>query len=428
MDYSKINSINVDGNGNIVFQDVSGENITVNYNDTKEFNAMLHTLGDDILSKISQLNAKNALENSKFKNLFQQYFELPPEIKQKKNNLQKQILTISEKLLEISDKNKSLNITKDEDLDEDLARQENLLRALEEEKCVLFVGPEISTNENNESLHELFYKKLADSPNNELVYNQKEGFFQPHQYVWFNSDIQKFYSKTFPKLNKKGREVLDILAQLPFRLIISLAPDDTVYDIFKQYDKPCEFLYYDKVPLPEVKCTIEKPVIFNILGSPTHCKSDWLYIFTYNDFYHYIKSAEVTGNIKTEITKAVHYIFIGFDFSKWYFRLLLYVLKINDSSVKNIRHLVEPLKPDEYSKEFLKRQFDITFIEGDYLKFANELKKNAIKANIFNDMKKGFVEKQKVKLDEISNKLYDTQSLTELTELEKTLKELTEKF
>ncbi len=426
MDYSKINSIDVDGNGNLVLQDVSGKNITVNYNDTKEFTALLHTLGDDILAKISQLDAKNALENSKFKNLFQQYFDLPPEIKQKKNSLQKQILAIGEKLWDMENEIVPQKVDEDDDF-QDIQDHRNLLRALEEQKCVLFVGPEISTNENNESLHELFYKKLANSPNNELVYNQKEGFFQPHQDIWFNSDIQKFYSKTFPKHNKKGREVLEILAQLPFRLIVSLAPDATVYDIFKQYDKPCEFLFYDKAPLSEVKCTIEKPVIFNILGSPTHCQSDWLYIFTYNDFYHYIKSAEVTGNIKTEITNAVHYIFIGFDFSKWYFRLLLYVLKINDSK-KNIRHLVEPLKPDDYSKEFLKRQFDITFIEGDYLKFANELKTSAITANIFNDMKKGFVEKQKIKLGEIANRLYDTQSLTQLTELEKTLKELTEKF
>jgi len=427
MDYSKINSVDIDGNGNLVLQDISGENITINYNDTKEFNALLHTLGDDILAKINQVESKNALENSKFKSLIKQYFELPSEIKHKKSILQKQILAINENLKAFENKIIPQNNNQDNDLDDDIPRHRNLLRALEEQKCVLFVGPEISTNEKNESLHELFYKKLADSPDNELVYNQKEGFFQPHQDAWFNSDIQKFYNKTFPKLNKKGREVLQILAQLPFRLIVSLAPDDTVYDIFNQYDKPCEFLFYDKSPLPEVKCTIEKPVIFNILGSPTHCESDWLYIFTYNDFYQYIKSAEVTGNIKKEITNAIHYIFIGFDFNKWYFRLLLYVLKINDSK-KNIKHLIEPLKPDDYSKEFLKRQFDISFIEGDYLKFANELRTSAIKANIFNDINKSFVEKQKAKIEEISNKLYDTQSMTELTELEKTLEKLTKKF
>ena len=44
MDYNKINKIDIDGNGNIILQDVTGGNITVNYNDEGE-----------IVTKISEL-------------------------------------------------------------------------------------------------------------------------------------------------------------------------------------------------------------------------------------------------------------------------------------------------------------------------------------------------------------------------------------
>ncbi|MCK5538653.1 MAG: toll/interleukin-1 receptor domain-containing protein [Bacteroidales bacterium] len=46
LDYGNINSIDVDGDGNIILQDVSGQNITINYNDTSALNNMIQSLLD----------------------------------------------------------------------------------------------------------------------------------------------------------------------------------------------------------------------------------------------------------------------------------------------------------------------------------------------------------------------------------------------
>ena len=55
MDYNKINNINIDGNENIVLQDVSGQNITVNYNDISEIEKLIEKTGANQMFEIKQL-------------------------------------------------------------------------------------------------------------------------------------------------------------------------------------------------------------------------------------------------------------------------------------------------------------------------------------------------------------------------------------
>jgi ABC-type phosphate transport system auxiliary subunit len=58
MDYNKINKINIDGNGNIVLQDVNGGDITVNYNDTTEIQKLLDKITDKQTFEIKKLIGK----------------------------------------------------------------------------------------------------------------------------------------------------------------------------------------------------------------------------------------------------------------------------------------------------------------------------------------------------------------------------------
>lgn len=58
MDYNKINKIDVDGNGNITLQDVTGNNITVNYNDTAEFSKLLAVANEQIINTVKEMLAE----------------------------------------------------------------------------------------------------------------------------------------------------------------------------------------------------------------------------------------------------------------------------------------------------------------------------------------------------------------------------------
>ena len=44
MDYKKLNEIDVDGNGNITLQDITGSTITVNYNDVEAIKEVLQSI------------------------------------------------------------------------------------------------------------------------------------------------------------------------------------------------------------------------------------------------------------------------------------------------------------------------------------------------------------------------------------------------
>ncbi len=236
MDYNKINKVDIDGNGNIVIQDVSGENLTVNYNDTAEFSKLLTFANEKILTEINQKFAE--YQNQVFDNfriIIKQYFDLPPEIKQDKQDILKEILKLKQffeeqkkSLLQADAKQEKRNLSRSE-----INKYRNLLKALERKSCILFVGPEISVDDENNSLHEKFYQELCDnSEDGELEYDKQTGFFQPHKDPWFNGDVKDFYSGEFNEQNKIGQEIVKQMVSLPFKLIISLAPDNTVKNIF----------------------------------------------------------------------------------------------------------------------------------------------------------------------------------------------------
>ena len=52
---NKTNDIKVDGNGNIIVQDVSGETITINYNDTEVLKKLLSNITDTQSFELKQL-------------------------------------------------------------------------------------------------------------------------------------------------------------------------------------------------------------------------------------------------------------------------------------------------------------------------------------------------------------------------------------
>jgi hypothetical protein len=415
MDYNKVSTANIDGNGNLLLQDVEGENITINYNDTKEFAKLLAHAGDKLTAELKSLISDKQAENKVFAEMLMRYLDLPPEIKQLKNQLKNEIQNIR---AELDAKAPPENTEDEKKATRPSRRESSLMRALREKKCILFLGPEISVNEAGKSLHDQFYLSLTNDPESDLEYNAGEGFFQPHHDPWFASDVQNYYENEFPAENNFGNKVLESLAGLPFKLIVSMAPDDSLHRLYEKYDLPHEYLFYDKSKLPEIKPETAKPVIFNMLGSPVKCESDWKYIFTYADLFNYLQSANIPGTIKNEIKNAVHYLFIGFDFNKWHNRLILYVLDIIEGKDSKIRQLVEPEKIETQNLDFLKKQFNISVAENDYLTFVQKLAEQAQTAGIGKNLETAFAQKQLADLDQLADRLFDTDKMTELKNIE----------
>lgn len=351
--------------------------------------------------------------------------DLPVEIKQQKELLNVKLKEMAETLAAIDENIK--NAPKPEsfqppenDAAYDAIRWRRLLQALRHQGCILFIGPEISVNSKGDSLHQEFYKELAlDFP--EIEYLENEGYFSPESDEIILYDVLDFYSKDFPKKNISGRKILEQLAQVPFSLIISLCPDDTMHKVFSDYDLDHQFLAYDGTKQEVEPMTPERPVLYNILGNAA---SNGRYIFTHENFYNYLNKVHIPAEIKKKIQDATHYLFIGFDFNKWYNRLLLFILEFEQKKSGAHRMTIGNKNVKEDIEKFIAKQFNITFVDNEYSQFIDWLIHNVGEDGTIRNLNQGFVQNNFLKLKSLSARVGTEDNLDELMKIESVVEEI----
>lgn len=379
-----LNTSNITGDSNIVLQDINARDIIINI-------------------------AK----------------DLPVEVKQQKEGLNVKLKELAEMLAVIDEKVKNTPKPEpftppEDDPAYDAIRWRRLLQALRHQGCILFIGPEISVNNKGDSLHQEFYKELAlDYP--EIEYLENEGYFSPQSDEIILYDVLDYYSEEFPRKNTIGRKILEQLAQVPFSLIISLCPDDTMHRVFSDYDLDHQFLAYDGTKQEVEPMTPEKPVIYNILGNAT---SNGRYIFTHETFYNYLNKVHIPAEIKKKIQDSTHYLFIGFDFNKWYNRLLLFILELYQKKSGAHRMTIGNKNVKEDIEKFIAKQFNITFVDNEYSLFIDWLIHNVGEDGTIRNLNQGFVQNNFLKLKSLSARVGAEDNLDELMKIESVVEEI----
>jgi len=306
---------------------------------------------------------------------------------------------------------------------------DDLLKAIEYENCVLFLGPDISVDEKGESLHEYFFRSVS---NPKRKYIENEGFFMPGSETRLINVSKDYYSKEFPQQNKTGANLLKKLAQIPFRLIVSLAPDDTMQRIFSEYNMPHRALSYTGIKHEDTGETGQEGVenatiIYNALGNAAE---NGRYIFSHKQLNEYIKSDEdvkfpLDVEMKVKKDETTHYLFLGFDFNKWHIRLLMFELNLLPEVES---YAFDADKTGETNREFIKKQFNIDCIEANFSEFINTLLKKSKEVGLTRSLDKTFAEEILKDLEEIRIKTIDAGSLAELTELNERAGQIKEKI
>ena len=164
------------------------------------------------------------------------------------------------------------------------------------------------------------------------------------------------------------------LASIPFPLIVSLIPDDTLNAAFLQYENFSfsfkSFMLDNEVPEP----SRDHLLIYNIYGNIINRT----YVASHVDYLNFIMEyakEDFPKNFKTAIKKASFLVFIGFEFDKWYNILLLYILNIiNNSGVEN--YAVEEQSAEELYKKLSDSDLKLFFIEKNSERFIDDLYKN----------------------------------------------------
>jgi hypothetical protein len=258
---------------------------------------------------------------------------------------------------------------------------EDILDDIRDQKAVLLIGPEIKTKQGK-SLNQLLREDLYERIKEEVVfYYERDGFFlfKPHKKVRVGKRVNRFFNEI-----KLDETVLQQVVQIPFDLIISINPDTVISNAFYRYGVKHNFHYFQHGQKENEDSKIEsptkaKPLVYNLFGLKDQDES---LVLDYDDVFKLLKSLLGTPGLPTKLQRKLQaartYVFLGFQFDKWYAQLLLKLLQ--DDLYEKIISVGNELTDIE-SNQFVIRQFQIQFL-GDQYDFFGELYKRCDAAKI----------------------------------------------
>lgn len=172
------------------------------------------------------------------------------------------------------------------------------------------------------------------------------------------------------------------IADLPFPLIVSTLPDEGLHRWLEQAGIAHQFSYYHRRGTPKPhECIKDNPMeeqraLFNLFGKIGERES---LVLTHEDLFDYLRSIlgakPLTDDfylpVSEVLTDADDFIFLGFQFDKWYMQLLLRLL--NPELSKGRQYAFSPQLADE-TLVFFADQFKVDFVSGMApLDFLSEL-------------------------------------------------------
>jgi hypothetical protein len=242
-----------------------------------------------------------------------------------------------------------------------------------EGSCVLFVGPDLLKYDGAD-FNSAFFAAISHQDTSAIDTTRVK--YHPDEKIWsFASNIVK--SKFYIELSKFLKEktnwddpVFHQMASLPFPLIVSLLPDDTLSTAFSQF-AGLDFTFKSSLESNVPEPGTEHPVIYNIYGNTKNRE----YVVSHFDYLTFIERYAKEGfplNIKESIAKANYMVFVGFEFDRWYNIFLLYIInKIKDRSDKIA---ISAQSAEELYQNLLDMQsLNVFFNERESTQFLQEL-------------------------------------------------------
>lgn len=257
-----------------------------------------------------------------------------------------------------------------------------VIGSIQEEKCVLFLGPEIDIYQDykNCSINEALIQELEIDKNDKISFHREDEFFIfDDKGAEFSTyfKIKKFFQREY------NRQFFEKIVQIPFHLIISINPDTFLSQTFSKYNLPHKFDFYHKKQNPREikKPTAADPLIYNLFGVIEQKES---LILTHDDMYVFLHSIfgknELPKDLLETLKSAYSFVFLGFKFDKWYVQLLLRLLHLYDDDKRNKYASYSELSDD--LEKFCRQQFNISFVSNEIKEFVEELYKKCTEYGI----------------------------------------------
>lgn len=251
-----------------------------------------------------------------------------------------------------------------------------LITDLKKQQCVVLLGPEI-IKLGNQTMRQALREYLNDTNAADIAhYYERDGFFLFREEI-SKQDVQREVLEFYDTHNTNSdvdESIFKALVQLKTHVILSINPDRFLSDVAYKYGIKHRFTYFQHggEAVAEVEDpTFETPLFYNLCGSTD--RDDSL-VLDYDDLFSLLSSLLGSPGLPAKLDKAVkdakHFLFIGFDFDKWYSQLLLRLLggkkAIRKFAIDPSRHLRDVTSAkEENTTVFLVKQFGIEFIEDE---------------------------------------------------------------
>lgn len=239
---------------------------------------------------------------------------------------------------------------------------EKLLFDIQTRSCVLMIGPEIVEGGSGQGLQrhlrdEMFKQNPADIEH----YYEKEGLFLFKNQTSKN-EVQRSVSLYFHTL-KTNTSVYKTITEIPFPLVISVNPDAMLE---RAFDTATHFAaYFNHHAGSNGSTKIEdwngqNTLVYNLCGLYTE---DASMILDYDDLFSFLKAVlgptGLPDNIRSRLRRAKSFLFVGFQFDRWYTQLLLRLL--NDGNSPTQIALNTQLGDPE-AQHFLLKRYNMQFL------------------------------------------------------------------
>lgn len=270
----------------------------------------------------------------------------------------------------------------------------NILDDIRRSQCVVLIGPEV-LKMDGKVLRDSLRAHLNETNSEDIThYYERDGFYLFKDDT-AKEDVQREVVTFYERNNKIDESILLSLVRLRTHLIISINPDDSLSEIAYKYGIKHRFAYFQhgkQAPVQDVELpTTEMPLYYNLFGS---VQSDASLVLDYDDLFNLLESLFGTPGLPTNlkaalnptnpipnVKRAKHFLFVGFDFDKWYSQLLLKLL----SEKPTRKFVIDSSEKNSNTTIFLIKQFGIEFIE-DESSFLRELFRRAELQGLFRDI------------------------------------------
>lgn len=237
------------------------------------------------------------------------------------------------------------------------------------ENCILILGPDIALSNSETTVNQEIKKEIENSLGESIIKN----YFSDDEFFQFNDEddenaaldcVRDFFKKLEPS------EIQKKIAEIPFHLIISISPDRLLNDLFIKKNYDFSYAYYSPNPRESFKDLERpskvKPLLYNIFGDMDKTES---LVYTYDQLFDYLESIfskqDLPGTLKNILQDEKNFIlFIGFRFEKWYFKLLVRLLKLHKIKSKYGSKKDKSIQVD-LIRNFYTEAFNVKFIDED---------------------------------------------------------------